>query len=375
MDEDSRVDELLHAAGDAWRHENERLAPSVDRTSLRSARPRIGIGGFARGMVGAALVIALGIVIVGAWAVRPSNPVVGVASPSASPNGTPSEPPVSATPSHSPLVSPTAETALLSAAHKALDDWAAFMATAAKDTVLVTSELTTQDHGWSGGNGDNAKSALYAGMLEANVDIPTQAPAPSEITWPDGSTLLVELMSAAAALDAIRAEGEGSPCPECTPVHVVGVRLVTHTFDTTRGPTDLASWEFTLREGDVHVFRVAAAHALVLPTDSHAALEAASADGRQLTIWYMGGACDDPDRHVAHSVESDLAVVAYISVSPASASTPTAADSAPTGPPHLCLAIGIIRSLTVELDQPLGSRTVLDINGTPISRDASWLNR
>src|SRR3990172_2826342 len=169
MDEDSRVDELLHAAGDAWRHENERLAPSVDRTSLRSARPRIGIGGFARGMVGAALVIALGIVIVGAWAVRPSNPVVGVASPSASPNGTPSEPPVSATPSHSPLVSPTprprwtppTEAELLSTAHQALDDWAAFMATAAKDTVLVTSELTTHDHRWSGGNGDNAKKTPF----------------------------------------------------------------------------------------------------------------------------------------------------------------------------------------------------------------------
>jgi hypothetical protein len=248
-----------------------------------------------------------------------------------------------------------------------LDEWAAFIDGAPDDTILVAYELSTQDHGWSGPNGDNAKAALYAGMIEADVEIPADAPDPGQIVWPDGSTTIVELMPATAALDALRAEGGNSPCPECTPVHVVGVRLTAHSFNTPRGMTDLPSWEFTLKEGDVHVYRIAAAHAVVTQTESRSELEGASADGPQLTIWYMGGACDHPERLVAHAVESDLAVVAYIELSPEFASVPP--DS-----PHPCIAVGIVRSLTVELDRPLGLRTVLDINGVPVPRDLSWLS-
>lgn len=246
-------------------------------------------------------------------------------------------------------------------ARQVLEDWATFVDGAPADTIVVSHSLTTQDHGWSGPNGDNAKSALMAGVIDAEVELPTDAPSPGVVSWPDGSTSTVELIAAADALDALRREG-GGECGGCTPVHVTKVRLTTHEFDTTRGPTQLPSWEFTLREGRVHVYRVAAAHALVLHGEGWTEIESISTapSGNAMAVHYLGGACTDPERLRAHAVESDTAVVVFVTT-----------DQPPHSGP--CIAVGIIYTLYVEIDGPLGSRTVLDIQGYPVTRDASWL--
>jgi hypothetical protein len=287
------------------------------------------------------------------------------------PDGDP-EPSTIPTPSPSrsvsPFPSPPTTEEHEADARQVLDDWETFVEGAPSDTVLVTESLTTQDHGWSGRNGDNAKSALGAGVIESEVDLPTDQPAPEEISWPDRSTSTVELLPAADALDAIRSEG-GGDCGGCTPVHVVNVRLTEHEYDTTRGPTSLPTWEFTLREGNVHVYRVAAAHAFLLDEGQRASQIASvsiAPDGTELTVKYVGGACTDADRLRAHALESDLAVVAFVSFEPAS-------DSAAAPTPGPCILLGVIYTRTVELNEPLGARTVLDLNGTPISRDATWL--
>jgi hypothetical protein len=266
----------------------------------------------------------------------------------------------------------------LAEAGRVLDDWAEFVAGAPSDTVLVTERLTSQDHGWSGPNGDNAKAALYAGLLEPKVEISSEQPPAFEVAWPDGSKSSVELVSAADALAAIQSEGAAdAPCPECTPVHVVKVRLTTHQYNTTRGPTELPSWEFTLREGKVHVYRVAAAHALVIfEGDRAPAVESFSTTprGNELTIKALGGRCvnlpAEPGPHPAglnaYAVESDLAVVIFIAADPQPTRDPAAT-------PVICLGVGSIDTYNVQLAEPLGIRTVLDITGTPASRDASWL--
>jgi hypothetical protein len=256
-----------------------------------------------------------------------------------------------------------------------LDDWAEFIADSPADMVLVTTQLTTQDHGW-GQKGGNAKSALASGLIEADVAVPAELPAPVQVEWRDGSTSTVELLSAADALDAIRQEGDGD-CGGCSPVHVTKVRLTTHQFDTTRGPTDLPSWEFTLREGDVHVYRVAVAHALVIfRGDAAPEVESLSTttSSHTLTVKVLGGACgrppDYPDGHPsglhAYAVESDTAVVVFVLADP----RPT---PAPDATPVFCAGVGVFWTFTIELDRPLGPRTVLDISGTPASRDLSWL--
>lgn len=329
-------------------------------------------------VLSATLIGAITFGVVLAWPKQPSSQGVSHASPSTPPSPPqtaatasahpPSSPPAAATPTPRVLPpAPPTEAELRTRAQGTLDAWAEFLGEAPPETIVVTTQLTTLDHGWKGPNGDNDKSAFLSGLIETRVDLPTQAPPPAQITWPDGSQSVVELQSAAAALDAIRAEGDGG-CDGCTPVHIVDVRLTTHAYDTTRGRTDLPAWEFTLKEGNVHVYRVATRHALVVAAeDSAPSLLAVLTedDPRLLTVQFMGSACSDPDDALAVAVESDTAVVVFLTVREYATPDPMAT-------PAYCSAAGVIWPFTVELDAPLGARAVLDISGVPVLRDPAW---
>jgi hypothetical protein len=242
-------------------------------------------------------------------------------------------------------------------AQQTLDHWASVVGDDASDAVIVTTELATQDHGWSGPTASNDKRALYAGLLESEVDVPTSTPPAASVEWPDGSSTRVTLMPASAALDALRTENVSS-CPECTPVHIVGIDLVTHVFDTARGPASLPTWRFSLRESGVHVFRLAVEKPIYIqPTQFNFLISVTNAsDSNVLTVHFLGGECDPP--YHLEAVESDLAVVVlYVP------------DAQPT--PGICSAVGVFYTSSVKLSALLGTRTVLDIFGTPTSRDAT----
>ena len=215
--------------------------------------------------------------------------------------------------------------------------------------------------------GDNAKSALMAGLVEAAVALPTDVPSGGEVHWADGTRATVPLVSAPRAFAAIRS-GPVSPCPECTPLEVVSARLTSTEVATSRGAATVPAWEFGLRGTAVRLTRVAIAdsHVVIPPAappqaPGAIAIENAtvSSDGRQLTVAFVGSPYPG-DRpcgadYTATAVESSLGVVVIVTEHPFPVPAP-------------CSAVGAWRRATASLDTPLGARAVLDpMTGQPIA--------
>jgi hypothetical protein len=147
-------------------------------------------------------------------------------------------------------------------AHDALDRWAAAVAAAGgQQGFAATGSQTGQIGDWELAVGDNDKAALYAGLVEAAVQLPTDIPSPGEVHWGDGSTLEVPLVSAAQALKEIQADA--SDCGGCTltPLKVTGATLSTGSVSTSRGPARVPIWAFSVEGTAVKVTRVAVAPA------------------------------------------------------------------------------------------------------------------
>ncbi len=228
-------------------------------------------------------------------------------------------------------------------------------------------ELTGQVGNWELAVGDNNKPALMAGMLEAVEPLPSTPPANGRITWSDGTSTSVPVLSAAAALEQVRSTATGS-CPECSPLKVTGATLISVSVSTNRGQATVPAWSFALDGTAVRVTRVAVAQTVevVPPTwdPNHAPLGLSisratlAADGRTLTVSFVGA--PDPasqpcgEDYAAEAVESDLAVVVIVHV-----------HRNPV--PAACTAVGAERIATVMLSSPLGSRAVLEIQeGLPV---------
>jgi hypothetical protein len=228
-------------------------------------------------------------------------------------------------------------------------------------------EMTGQVGDWEVSVGDNNKSALMAGMIQATVNLSSEAPPDGQLRWQDGTTETVRLISPQAALSAIGADGNGG-CPDCVPLQMTGARLTTGPVQTSRGPATAPVWEFTVRGTAVRVTRVAIADriAVVPPpwnaSDSPVGISIESATGsvggRQLTVTFIGApaagdqACGAD--YSAEAVESPTAVVVIV--------TPH-----PHGLVEACSAVGAARSAVVELAAPLGERAVLEVKeGLPV---------
>jgi hypothetical protein len=243
----------------------------------------------------------------------------------------------------------------------ALERWAAFMAQRPAEAVIFVRDLT-QGGGWSGPNADDAKIAFLAGAIQASGELPGDAPPPGEVTWSDGTSQQVELISAAAAFEAMVAElgTAGGTCDDCRALHVTAAELTLRAATTTHGNASVPVWQFTFAPGEEPIDPISfvAVRDRVGPHDwpgqgGHAPfMEAAygtSAD-TGLTIAFIGGACDTS--HSITAVESAQAIVPIIT---------TAAQ------PGACTAQGVLYGLTVELASPLGNRVVLDPDsGYPI---------
>ena len=254
-------------------------------------------------------------------------------------------------------------------AHAALARWAdAVAAAGGQSPVVLVGERTRQVGDWELAVGDNNKRALMAGLVEAPVQMPTEAPPAGEIRWHDGTTASVPLISAQQAFAAIQT-GSTEPCgDDCTPLKITTARLTTGPIETSRGPATAPVWEFIVQGTAVKVTRVAIANQITVvpppwdPNDPPVgiAVESASgtAGGRELTVAFDGASLpgDQPcgEDYTADAVESDLAVVVIV-----------------TRHPHVtigaCAGVGALRTATVQLAAPLGERAVLEVQqGLPV---------
>lgn len=252
-------------------------------------------------------------------------------------------------------------------AQAVLSAWADAVA-AAGDHAAVTpiGELTGQVGDWEEAVGDNNKRALMAGLVASDRPLSEDAPPDGEVTWQDGSTTQVALMSAQEAIVAIENTTE-APCSDCTMLLATAAELTSGPIQTSRGPATAPIWEFTLEGTSVKVTRVAIANPVVVAPDDGGwglglAIDSASGsvDGTELTVAFVG-APDPGDKpcgedYTAEAVESDLAVMVIVTRHPHVGLLPQG-----------CSAVGARRTATAALSAPLGERVVLDLQqGTPV---------
>jgi hypothetical protein len=229
-------------------------------------------------------------------------------------------------------------------------------------------DLTGQRGEWEPANGNN-KQALLSGRVRAGTALGAAPHPTGTVSWDNGATRVVPMISAYQALARLVAAGTGD-CPECVPLDVIGARLTTMHIRTTRGPATVPAWEYTLKGSAVRVTRVAVTSSAAVkvtppswdPFNPPGGLGIESAttttSGRQLTVTFTGAPkpADQPCGvdYSTEAVESSTAVVVIVIMHPHAAN-------------GICTAIGASRTATVELAQPLGERAVLEVRqGIPV---------
>lgn len=221
---------------------------------------------------------------------------------------------------------------------------------------------------WEAEVGDNNKTALNAGMVELEGELPDQTPAPGDIRWTDGTIARLPLVPAAKAFERLR-ESHGNTCKGCTPVRVTAARLTTAAVSTDRGVATAPVWEFTLARTAVRVAVVAVDPARAVevtpplwdPYNPPGGLwierATLAADGRTLTVSFTGAKEGDGPcaaSYTARAVESEHAAAIIV-------------DEHRNSPGAACTAEGYQRTATVVLSHPLGGRAVLEVvRGQPV---------
>jgi hypothetical protein len=250
-------------------------------------------------------------------------------------------------------------------ARAALARWAD--AAGGKQGIAFVGDLTGQIGDWEEQVGGNNKIALMSGLIRPGVGLATQTPAPANVTWADGTSTAVDLISAAQALDQI-VKSAGSTCSDCRALEVTAARLTSGSVETSRGPATAPVWEFTIQGTGVKVTRVAVAGGTSVvpppwdPNDAPEGISIDSASGApdatHLTVSFVG-APDGADRpcgadYSAEAVESTLAIVVIV----------VEHRNLTAG---ACLLVGAVRTADVTLASPLADRTVLEIKqGLPV---------
>jgi len=243
--------------------------------------------------------------------------------------------------------------------------WAdAVAAAGGGQAVVPVGDLTGQVGDWEPALGDNNKRALMAGQVLTDAELSPVAPPDAKVTWADGTTATVPVLSAQDALVAIGRSGSPDACGGCTPLMVTRTTLGSGPIDTTRGAATGPIWTFAIKGTAVTVTRVAIGNAVTVPrleigpggTDAMA-IDAASGTvgGTALTVSFVGAPLpgNQPcgEDYFAEAVESSLAVTVIVTRHPF------------LGPVVACPAVGATRTATATLAAPLGDRTVLDLQG------------
>ena len=223
---------------------------------------------------------------------------------------------------------------------------------------------------WPDSNGKDRPSfiALALRQIVSGIPLGETSPADGTITWADGTIQPIEVRPAKATFDHLRTGA--AYCPKCPPGTFDGVKARTLTITratlttmqvmTTRGRATVPAWRFQFAGSPVQVLQAAVAAPLVGPAaqDPQHPVDAqridsaeVAADGRTLTVEYLGGMCDGSDL-VAQAIETDHAVGIILVRRP-----PRDKQS---GEKVACPAVGIPKKAAVRLATPLNGRAVLE---------------
>jgi len=256
-------------------------------------------------------------------------------------------------------------------AQDALVRWADAVRESGGASIVFVGELTSQIGTWEAQVGENNTSALLAGMVHAVTDLSTDRPSRREVKWLDDTKVDVNVLSAAATLEALVADGNDG-CPDCEPLRVTDSTLATSLVETSRGPAEVPTWVYTVAGTTVRVIRVAVDESITVdpppwnaddpPTGVSIEWAKGTEDSRRLEVGFIGSSDDGPcaESYAAEAVESELAIVVIITGRPQ--------DGASGSPePRLCTAEGSMRTAEIRLADPLGTRAVLEIRqGLPV---------
>ena len=229
--------------------------------------------------------------------------------------------------------------------------------------LMDASDLTPVPNS-AGFSSQREKDAFGSGHFRLAGTLPA-GPLPGLVRWADGTTLRLPLLTARAAFAELAAQRPCGGPYACGQLTVTGAQPGTVTVHTSRGLASAPAWRFTVAELGWKVSEVAVARSalVVLPgygpipaagrnTPGVTGLTGVSADGRTLTLSFVGSACDAA--WGAYRYESDGAVVAGSWEKPSSGNTP-------------CPAVGVFRTARVTLAGPLGTRVILDVaSGLPL---------
>ena len=252
-------------------------------------------------------------------------------------------------------------------AQDALVRWADAVRQSGGATITFVGELTSQIGTWEEAVGDNNKSALGVGMVTAVTDLSTERPGRREVKWLDDTKVDVNVLSAAATLEALVADADGA-CPECEPLRVTDATLATALVETSRGPAEAPTWVYTIAGTSVRVTRVAVDESVTVdpppwnaddpPVGLSIERAIGAVDSRDLEVVFTG-AEDDASKpcgadYTAEAVESELAVVVII-------------HERRNPGPAACTLAGFQRTATARLESRLGDRVVLEVKqGLPV---------
>jgi hypothetical protein len=304
---------------------------------------------------------------------RPAGAVRAGASPSVSAVASASEvsPPRQPT---SPAAAPSREGVNVAAfdalAGQEASAWARSPLAKAWRTGLVVLAADDLTSGPSGGfPSDAAKMAFINGDLVFTGSPPSAAPA-GVVTWPDGSTMKVHVLSEAQAFGALTSSRQ---CPDCstTALAVTAVRPTTLDVRTSRGTASVPAWAFTLKGVSTPVIEAALAPgSYVTPYTFGTQAEKLgplgvafvggpivwpSADGRTLTVGLPGSPCDTAWGGLVAEVGGVVVIGGWMHN---------------PNPDQSCFDVLELRKVAVRLAAPLGARTVLDAaTGQPATQE------
>jgi hypothetical protein len=251
-----------------------------------------------------------------------------------------------------------------------LDRYEAAAGDSSNQALSVAGPLLTQVGDWEP-TFEDGKRALLSRQIDPAEPLSTVRPPDGDVTWPEGKSLDVPLLSAAEAV--ARAGRDRVPCSTCTPLTVTGARLTTTTLETGLGSATVPAWELSLKGTRVRLSYVAVDPASLIdltpleqPDNDHFVIDVrqveVAKDGRTVEVTFWGGRPGCVGGYHASAVESRTAVVTVVVSEPLP--NPDTASMAGCG-----LAMAYESTATVTLARPLGDRTLLDpVSGRPVQR-------
>jgi hypothetical protein len=215
-----------------------------------------------------------------------------------------------------------------------------------------------------------AKEAFGNGDLVFTGPPPSSAPA-GIVTWPDGSSMKVPVLSEAAAFGKLTSSRQ---CPSCvtTPLSVTAVWPATLAVATSRGLAQVPAWAFTIKGVAAPVIQAALPPGSFVTPGSQgtpsrktfaplgaefvgAFAPSVSADGRTLTLRLGGSPCDTTWGALDDEVGGAVVIGGWMH------------NPHPHGG---CLAVLLMRTATVTLTAPLGGRVIIDaVTGRPVTQE------